>query len=310
LAPLLILHLLLPLSLLAWLGLAPLRTRLGFLVQLVATATSLLALHLVGLWLIPPWWTPWLYWVLFIIAMVRAQRTFRPQTLPDRPLSWIAIVLLLIFGLYAAWTAVQGFLGRQPPDQPAVEIRFPLDEGRYLVAHGGSNTTVNAHVRILARATPFQRHYYGQSHAVDIVAIDHFGLPAAGLNPSDPARYQIFGTRVVAPCNGQVLIVRGDLPDLQVPLMDRQNPAGNHMLLRCGKVDILLAHLRQGSLVVEQGQGVREGQLLGQVGNSGNTSMPHLHVHAQLPGTKEAPLSGRPIPIRIDGKYLVRGDRL
>ena len=52
------------------------------------------------------------------------------------------------------------------------------------------------------------------------------------------------------------------------------------------------------------------GHVLGRVGNSGNTGEPHLHVHAQRPGSTIAPLSGEPVPIRLGGRYLVRNDRV
>lgn len=51
------------------------------------------------------------------------------------------------------------------------------------------------------------------------------------------------------------------------------------------------------------------GTPLGQVGNSGGSSEPHLHVHAQRPGMADAPLSGAPIPSLIEGRFLVRNDR-
>jgi hypothetical protein len=46
------------------------------------------------------------------------------------------------------------------------------------------------------------------------------------------------------------------------------------------------------------------------VGNSGNTGEPHLHIHAQRPGPPGAPWSGDPLPIRFDGRFLVRGERV
>lgn len=85
--------------------------------------------------------------------------------------------------------------------------------------------------------------------------------------------------------------------------------AGNYALIRCGQFDILLAHFRKGSLLVAPGALIRQGQPIGTLGSSGASDMPHLHIHAQLPGTATAPFSGKPVPMRIDGHYLVRGDR-
>ena len=85
--------------------------------------------------------------------------------------------------------------------------------------------------------------------------------------------------------------------------------AGNHVLVRCMQADVLLGHFKPGSLKVAVGQQVTVSQPIANVGNSGNTGEPHLHVHAQQAGTTEAPLSGNPLPVRFDGRFLVRNDR-
>ncbi len=96
---------------------------------------------------------------------------------------------------------------------------------------------------------------------------------------------------------------------MQVPQMDREHMAGNNILIRCGDADVLLGHFKQGSLRVRRGDAVTVGQALAAVGNSGNSGEPHLHIHAQQPGTDNAPLSGKPLPMRFDGRFLVRNDR-
>lgn len=83
------------------------------------------------------------------------------------------------------------------------------------------------------------------------------------------------------------------------------------MILSCGPAQIVLAHMRHGSLEVRPGQAVREGDPLGRAGNSGASTEPHLHIHAQRPAPDGAPpISGEPLPLRIGGRFLVRGDRL
>ena len=53
------------------------------------------------------------------------------------------------------------------------------------------------------------------------------------------------------------------------------------------------------------------GIALGAVGNSGASTEPHLHIHAQRPAPEGAPpISGEPLALRIEGRFLVRGDRL
>lgn len=91
---------------------------------------------------------------------------------------------------------------------------------------------------------------------------------------------------------------------------DREHMAGNHVILRCAGVDVLLGHLRPGSIGVSVGDRLQTGAVIAEVGNTGNSEEPHLHVHAQTPGTTEAPMAGEPLPVRFDGRYLVRNQRV
>ena len=79
---------------------------------------------------------------------------------------------------------------------------------------------------------------------------------------------------------------------------------------------VLLAHLQQGSLAVTAGQQVRRGEPLARVGNSGNTSEPHLHLQIQNgPALLTADGRGvtpglRTLPIELrDTDRLRGGDR-
>lgn len=72
------------------------------------------------------------------------------------------------------------------------------------------------------------------------------------------------------------------------------------MILSCNGLQIEVAHLQRGSVRVKVGQNIHLGDGLGLVGNSGNTSEPHLHIHAVDPQTNEG------VPITFDGRYPVR----
>lgn len=54
-------------------------------------------------------------------------------------------------------------------------------------------------------------------------------------------------------------------------------PGGNYVILKCGDVYPLYAHLKKGSVTVRPGDVVQRGDRLGQVGNSGSSLQPHLH---------------------------------
>ncbi len=61
---------------------------------------------------------------------------------------------------------------------------------------------------------------------------------------------------------------------------------------------------------MQTGDTLKVGDRIAEVGNSGASNEPHLHIHAQRPGTDEAPLSGDPLSMRFAGRYLIRGDRM
>ena len=71
-----------------------------------------------------------------------------------------------------------------------------------------------------------------------------------------------------------------------------------------------MAHFKHGSLQVLAGDAVQVGQRLADVGNSGGSNEPHLHIYAQRPGPPDAPMGGEPLPITFDGRFLVRGERI
>lgn len=87
------------------------------------------------------------------------------------------------------------------------------------------------------------------------------------------------------------------LPDLVPPKTDTQHTAGNHVVIEHQAVKILLAHMHNGSVLANVGDRLLQGQPLGKVGNSGNTSEPHLHIHAER--------GGLGIPILFEEKFLV-----
>jgi hypothetical protein len=303
--------LILPLSLLAWLAFAPLRSVVGLWLQVIATGLALLALAWGGMWLLPPWWTPWLFWALWIalVALAFQDRRTPRYIWPGQWREWGGVVVLVLLGGYAATVTIDAYIGRVPIAREIVELSFPLGGGPYFVTSGGSSESVNAHMLTLNPISERMAAYRGQSFGVDIVKLDSFGLRARGLQPRNPGAYHIFGEPIYAPCDGTVLHAEGGLADLDVPETDRDHMAGNHILLTCGEAVVLMAHMRQGSVAVVSGQMVRTGDHIGAVGNTGNSDEPHLHIHAQRPGTPDAPLSGEPLQIRIGGRFLVRNDR-
>ena len=303
----LLLQLLAPLAMLVWLAYGRPRSRLVWLLTVMVVAFYLLIAAVAGLWLIVPWYTPGAYVVLLLVAVgLSIRRTRERPVWPRSTRGWVAAGILVSLAAGITAIAIYALSGWRPPPAP-VELSFPLGSGTYLVVNGGGNTLINAHVSTL-QGDRFRR-WRGQSYGVDLVMLNRYGFRSRGILPSNPEAYVIFGVPVHAPCQGEVVIAVDGAPEMKPPHMDRQNMAGNHVILKCGGRWIVLAHLQKGSVVVGEGRRVSAGQPLGRVGNSGNSSEPHLHIHAQSPGTIDSPLSGDPLPIRLGGRYPVRNAR-
>ncbi len=304
-----LLQLVLPGSLIVWLALSPPRDRLTFALHAAAVLLVTAALLLTGLWTLLPWWLAWLWGAFGIAALVWAYRSPRAASWP-RGLGLARAAVLCGIALIGGWFTAQGVAGRRLPSAKPVELAWPLAAGHYLVANGGSALAVNSHLETLDDSVPRHRLWRGQSYGVDLVAIGRFGRTATGWQPADPARYAIFGTAVLAPCDGTVVAAADGAEDHRVPFIPREPDPGNFVLLRCAAADVLLAHFRRGSLVVAPGSTVRTGTVVGMVGNSGSSNEPHLHIHAQTPGPETAPFAGEPLPILIDGRWLRRSERV
>ena len=62
--------------------------------------------------------------------------------------------------------------------------------------------------------------------------------------------------------------------------LDIRPNAGNHVMIQAPDGHLVfLAHLRNQSISVTEGEQVKQGQPIGMVGNSGNSTMPHLHIN-------------------------------
>lgn len=301
-------QLLIPLALIAWIALAPPVSRVGFWLQAAGTAFALVALQRAGSWLFPPWWMPFVYGLLLVIAIVMGRkRVKRDAFLPRGPLPWTFAVLFGVLGLFSVNATLQVISGATVPAKPTADLVFPLRGGTFLIANGGNDLRINAHQESMMSSDPRFKPWRGKGYAVDIVAIGKFGFRAYGLLPEEPSAYRIFGMPVVAPCAGTVAVAVDGVADMIVPQFDRDNMAGNHVVLACEDVHVVMAHFRQGSVMVRAGDSVTVGEKLAEVGNSGGSNEPHLHIHAQRPGPVNAPMGGDLLPATFNGRFLVRG---
>lgn len=222
---------------------------------------------------------------VFLIALIVSLR--RGSVEADAAQSTpIRALVKVVVGVFFGGVAI-GVLRAHSVPPGAIDVAFPLTRGSYIVGQGGSHSAANYHAQ-----HPVQR------YALDIAKLNRAGLRARGIYPNDARAYAIFGATVVSPCDGTVVVAADAFPDAARISLDEKNPAGNHVIVRCGDVNITLAHLQRGSVAVRTGATIARGAPIGRVGNSGNSTEPHLHVHGER--------NGAGVPLRFDGQWLVR----
>jgi hypothetical protein len=165
------------------------------------------------------------------------------------------------------------------PLEPVV-IGPPVHGERWLAANAVSNVSghrrepdvVNGHL------------YFSQRYAVDLIQVGSDGLAYRG-DPSHNENWLCYGAELLAVADGVVVEVRDGIPE-NVPLeapavpMTLDTVAGNYVLLDLGNGRYGgYAHFIPGSIRVQPGDRVRRGDVLGLLGNSGQSSAPHLHFH-------------------------------
>lgn len=180
--------------------------------------------------------------------------------------------------------------------RPAATVRLPADVP-LKVAWGGDTKQVNQHV-----VAPDQRWAY------DLVVEPYF------TGSSELTDYGCYGVPVLAPAAGVVVKAHDGEPDMTpgVASNNYQAPEGNVVVIKLETgTYLLLAHLKPGSVRVQVGDRVAEGQEIGQCGNSGNTSEPHIHIHHQRQDPNLYPLNfaeGLPLYFRDhDGPPMPEG---
>ena len=182
------------------------------------------------------------------------------------PLSHVYWGTNLAVAAGSVFLAVQLITLFQPPSDP-VTIASPLSEEWY-VSQGGRAELVNYHYVTTA-----------QRDAIDIVQIIDGRTHVPGSTDLDS--YQVFGAALLAPATGMVTSVVDGLADQPIGSVDYDHQAGNHLVIDIsdGRY-LMLAHLREGSIEVDVGDRVTAGQVIARVGNSGNTTEPHVHIQA------------------------------
>ncbi len=154
------------------------------------------------------------------------------------------------------------------PERNKTKLILPFNE-EWTVVWGGDTKELNYHVESQSQKNAFDFiiKKEGKSYKTD------------GQKNED---YYAFGKEIFAPCDGEVVLSVDGVKDNKVGEMNTMFVPGNTVIIKTANNEYLFfAHFKQNSIKVKDGQKVKQGEVLGLCGNSGNSSEPHLHFHIQ-----------------------------
>jgi Peptidase family M23 len=181
--------------------------------------------------------------------------------------------------------------------QTAVVVDPPLAGSRWLVVSGCCVPSPHRNATLAIN---------GVIRAPERFAIDFVQLDVSGRLFSEPftglSSFAFFGVPIYAAADGVVVEATDGLPE-QTPGsvsadISVANAGGNHIVEDIGNGRFALyAHMQPGSLRVKVGDGVVRGQVIGLLGNTGNSDAPHLHFHV-MDGPSPLGSNGLPFVFR------------
>jgi len=189
-------------------------------------------------------------------------------------------------GLLVVPLAPRDTRGPGPADDYVAKHAYALPaSGAWYVDNGGRAAAGNGHVGNTQQ-------WYG----LDLVQHGSNGKSFTGEGTRNED-YLAFGQPVRAPADGTVVAVVDGVPDNVPGEMNGYIAPGNYVAIDHGDGETsFLAHIERGSFEVKPGAVVKAGDVLGRVGNSGNSSEPHIHWHLATDPRLE---KGHGLPIRF-----------
>ncbi|MDP1551678.1 MAG: M23 family metallopeptidase [Methanobacteriaceae archaeon] len=147
--------------------------------------------------------------------------------------------------------------------------------------------------------------YLAQTYAFDLLQVDWVNKPLKFYKKSTLSYIlgkvhlsdcYCYGKPIYAPISGTVVEARDGYPerdpvqpihDISIALKNAlffnpdkqsiQDITGNYIIIQGDKACAFLGHLQKGSIKVKKGDQIKTGDLIGNIGHSGNSTAPHLH---------------------------------
>jgi murein DD-endopeptidase MepM/ murein hydrolase activator NlpD len=175
----------------------------------------------------------------------------------------------------------------------------PLRGGGWLAANGPAAESGHRRALVPVDGIPAIAQRFG----IDYLRVSEAGLTFSGDRANNDS-YLAEGQDALAVADGVVAATKDGIPENVPGINSRAVPitletvGGNYVILDIGRGRYAFyAHLKPGSLRVKTGDRVKRGQVVGLVGNSGNSTEPHLHFHIS-DGT--SPLGAQGVPYAFE----------
>lgn len=164
------------------------------------------------------------------------------------------------------------------------KLRLPFD-GDWFVYAGGREIYQNANA------------YRDAERYATIFTVVKDGRTFSG-DGSKNDQFYCYGQPVLSPADGTVILTNNSYVDNTPGRSEEIMPTGNRVLINHGHNEYsLLMHLKQDSIKVKTGQKLKQGDVVGQCGNSGNSPAPHLEYRLQ-------DSRGRPLPQTLPIQFV------
>lgn len=212
----------------------------------------------------------------------------------------VVSIALIATGMLSCKDHLMGDEGKHDEDvylnyETISDLRLPFDEEWHMTVAGKDHLHGGHH--FITRGS-------GQRYAFDAVIYEN-GNFFSGDGSKNEDHY-CFGKNLFAPAGGVIIEMENSIADNTVVGVEPEGlgestAAGNYIMIDHlnGEVS-LMAHFKQGTIIVNVGDTVVQGQEVGKAGNSGNSTAPHLHYHIQNgPGL----LDGFGLPAMFNNYY-------
>lgn len=194
---------------------------------------------------------------------------------------WSIAAVSILFSLLITYNNYRILRASKKP-QEVLELRFPFQNGKYMVTDGGdgaASALMNYHYKSsIHNKNNTQK---SMRYAVDIVRLDSWNRSVKNLRCSENTDYVIFHNKIVSPIDGEVVTVKNETENNSPFPGPGKLPynLGNYVVIKKEDYYVIMGHMEKGSIVVHEGDFINAGTEIGIIGNSGLTPRPHLHMH-------------------------------